>query len=266
MDVGAALVADQQAAEAVQPGEAALDHPALATEAGAVLGPATADLRPGPPLADLSAVTVVVVAAVGEPASGTSPRRPDAAAQRRPGVKQGQQLGDVVRVAAGQGAGERDAGGVDEQVVPRAGAAPVDRARPRRGAPFLAGTWLESATTREKSIAPAARRRASSRACSSSQTPAHCHSSRRRQQVMPEPQPSSGGRCRQALPVCSTKRMPHSAGRSGRRLAPRVAQAPRMRGQQRLDQLPELVGHDPWTHGHRDPSRRDAGRQGGSPS
>jgi len=100
VDVGAARVADQQAAEAVQPGDAALHHPALATAARAVGGTATGDLRPGPPLADLSAVTVVVVAAVGE------------------------------------------------QVVLGARAAPVDRARPRRGAPFLAGTWLESATAR----------------------------------------------------------------------------------------------------------------------
>src|SRR5665647_3631549 len=89
VDVGAALVADQQAAEAVQPGDAALHHPALATAARAVLDPATADLRPGPPLADLSAVTVVVVAAVGEQASGTSPRlRP------RPLPPRGPQAGD----------------------------------------------------------------------------------------------------------------------------------------------------------------------------
>jgi len=53
MDVGAPLVADKQAAEAVQPGEAALGHPALATEARAVGGTAAGDLRPGPPLADL---------------------------------------------------------------------------------------------------------------------------------------------------------------------------------------------------------------------
>jgi len=91
--VGAALVADQQAAEAVQPGDAALHHPALATEAGAVGGTSARDLRRDPPLADLSAVTVVVVAAVGEQAIGTSARRPDAAAQRRHGVKQGAAAG-----------------------------------------------------------------------------------------------------------------------------------------------------------------------------
>jgi len=97
-------------------------------------GTAVGDLRPGPPLADLSAVTVVVVAAVGGQAIGTSARRPDAAAQRRHGVEQRQQLRDVVALAAGQGAGERDTGGGDEQVVLGARAAPVDRARPRRGA------------------------------------------------------------------------------------------------------------------------------------
>jgi len=131
VDVGAALVADQQATEPVQPSDAAaLHYPALATEAGALLGRATADLRRAAAGTQPPPVEVVVVAAVREQAIGTS------------------------------------------------------------SPPFLACTWLESATAREKSISPAARKRASSRACSLSQTPARCHSSRRRQQVMPEPKPS----------------------------------------------------------------------------
>ncbi len=46
MHLGAALVADEQALEVVQPGEAALDDPPEATEPGAVLGLATGDLGP----------------------------------------------------------------------------------------------------------------------------------------------------------------------------------------------------------------------------
>jgi hypothetical protein len=87
----------------------------------------------------------------------------------------------------------------------------VHRARARFGAPFLAWIWLESITARDHSISPAARKRESSSACSRSHTPARCHSSRRRQQVAPEPKPSSAGRCRQAIPVCRTKRIPCSA-------------------------------------------------------
>jgi hypothetical protein len=85
VDVGAALVADQQATEPVQPSDAAaLHYPALATEAGALLGRATADLR--------------------RAAAGTASSRGSSSVMS-------------LRLPAGQDAGERDAGGVDEQVV-----------------------------------------------------------------------------------------------------------------------------------------------------
>ena len=44
VDVAAAVVADEQPLEVVQPGEGALDNPAVATEAGAVRGLAASDL------------------------------------------------------------------------------------------------------------------------------------------------------------------------------------------------------------------------------
>ncbi len=48
MDLGAAVVADEQPFEVVQPGEGALDDPAGATEPGAVLGLAAGDLGGDP--------------------------------------------------------------------------------------------------------------------------------------------------------------------------------------------------------------------------
>ncbi len=45
MDVAAPLVADEQSFELMEPGEGALDDPAVAAEAGAVLGLAAGDLR-----------------------------------------------------------------------------------------------------------------------------------------------------------------------------------------------------------------------------
>ena len=135
-NVGAPLAAHQQAPEAVQPGEAALHHPALAAATGAVGGPAAGDLRRDPPLADLAAVGIVIVAAVGKQTSGSTAGSADKAAHRRHGVQQGQQLRDVVAVAAGQQAGEWDTVGIDEEVVLGARPAPIDRARARRGAPL----------------------------------------------------------------------------------------------------------------------------------
>ena len=65
MDLGASFVADEQAAELVQPGEGALDDPTSATQAGAVPGLATSDLGCDPTLSELAPVLVVVVASVG---------------------------------------------------------------------------------------------------------------------------------------------------------------------------------------------------------
>jgi hypothetical protein len=47
-------------------------------------------------------------------------------------------LGDVIAVAAGHRPGERDAGGVYQEVVLGAVSGSINRARARRGAPFFA--------------------------------------------------------------------------------------------------------------------------------
>ena len=167
-----------------------------------------------------SAVTVGVVAAVADHAGWPLARSAGTARDSGDGVEQRQQLLDVVAVGAGQAPGERETARVDEEMLLRAGTAPVDRARARFGAPFFAWIWLESTTARDHSSSPAARNLASSSACSRSHTPARCHSSNRRQQVTPEPKPSSAGKCRHAIPVCNTNRIPCNASRSGKRLRP----------------------------------------------
>ena len=155
MDVAAAFVADVEAAELVDPGEAALDHPAPAAESGAVPGLAAGDTTGDAALAQAAAVFLVVVAAVGDEQVGPPARSSGTTLDGWNAVEQRLELGDVVAVGAGQRPGKWDAGCVDEEVVLGARTAAVDRARARRGAPFLACTWLESATARLQSIAPA---------------------------------------------------------------------------------------------------------------
>ena len=65
MDLVAAVVADEQPLELVQPGEGALDDPADTAQAGAMGGLAAGDLRADAASAQLAPVLVVVVAAVG---------------------------------------------------------------------------------------------------------------------------------------------------------------------------------------------------------
>jgi hypothetical protein len=113
----AALVADEQSLEVVQPGEGALDDPADTTEAGAVLGLTASDLGLDPAGAELAAVLVVVVAAVGGDTVGPSAWAADLAAYRRDALDERDELGDVVAVAAGERPGERDPGRVYEKVM-----------------------------------------------------------------------------------------------------------------------------------------------------
>jgi hypothetical protein len=101
----------------VKPGEAALYYPPLLAEARAVLGATTGDDRLHASLSQLPAVLVVVIAPVGEQAIGSLAWPADLAGHRADSIHQGQQLGDVVAVAAGQGDRQRHPGGIGDQVV-----------------------------------------------------------------------------------------------------------------------------------------------------
>ena len=124
----------------VQPGEGALDDPAVAAEPGAVLGLAAGDVGADAAAAELAPVLVVVVAAIGDDRLGATAGPADATTYRRHLVQQRDQLGDVVAVAARDSPGQRDPGRVYQEVVLGAGSGSINRARARRGAPFFACT------------------------------------------------------------------------------------------------------------------------------
>lgn len=83
------------------------------------------DLEP----ADLVPVDLVVIAAVGVQVLGAAQWLAALAADRRDGLDQRNQLGDIVAVAAGQRRGQRDAVRLDDHVVLAANLAPVHRGR-----------------------------------------------------------------------------------------------------------------------------------------
>lgn len=127
MEVAASFVADAEPFELVQPGEGALDHPAHLAQSGAVGDAASRDQRLDAALPQQAPILVEVVAPVGiqtpRLAAGTSPPTPN----WRDRVEQGQKLGDVVPIAAGERDGERGSVAVDDQAVLRTGAGAVDR-------------------------------------------------------------------------------------------------------------------------------------------
>jgi len=189
VDLGDALVARSQAAEVVQVREAALDHPALAPEARAVICAPAGDPVGDPPGPQDAPVFVVVIAPVGHDEVRLSARPADPPGDRTGGkvIQERHQLGDVVAVAAGERDRQRDSRGIDQEMVLGACAGAIDRGWPAQEPPKRARMWLASTTARDQSIAPAALSLTRSLWCRASQTPACCQVRSRRQQVTPEP-------------------------------------------------------------------------------
>lgn len=163
MKLAMALIAGPQAAEVMQPGEAALDHPALLAEPRAVFALTPSDQRLDPARAELASVLVVVIATVGEQPLGPPTRPAAPAGHRLEAIDQRQKLSHVVAISAGQRDRQRDAAGIGQQMVLGAGARAVDWRGAGGAPPCKARTWLPSIAAVDQSILPAwlSRRRSS---------------------------------------------------------------------------------------------------------
>jgi hypothetical protein len=109
MQISAVLPADRETLVRVQPGERALHDPSDRAQPRAMRCTAAADHWAHPPLAQQSPILVMVIAPVAQHRVGLAPRRARLAAYRRDGVQQGDELGDVVAVAASDRDRQRDA-------------------------------------------------------------------------------------------------------------------------------------------------------------
>lgn len=117
MLIGVTLPADTEPSELVKPGEAALHDPTLGAQPRSVVLTAPGDQGFDAAGPELATVLVVVIAPVGEQPVGTPARAADLAGDRDDAVDQGQELGDVVAITAGQGDRQRQPAGVCQQVV-----------------------------------------------------------------------------------------------------------------------------------------------------
>jgi hypothetical protein len=162
VDVGASLVADGQAPEAVEPGVGAFGHPSVAAELFAALDTASGDARHDParpafvPTLSgiVSFVGVQLVRAASRSSSSTTP-------QRRDGIKSRRHHDAVVPVGPTQAEAERGASRVGDEMTALAPLAAVRRVRAGGRPLFLAGTDALSRQARLQSIAPDACRRSS---------------------------------------------------------------------------------------------------------
>jgi len=207
------LITDSESTKPVQPSDGAFDNPAGFAQPTAMLGSASSDLRLNSSLFERLSMRVRIVTAVGLDKIGLASGTPRFACDRRNGLNQRQQLGDVVAIGLGQNDRERNAFRVRKDMVLRTGTTAISWVRSRFFPAPRARIEELSATAREKSIRSAPRSFDSSTWCSRSHTLARCHASSRRQQVLPEPQPISLGSICHGIPERSTNRIPVSAAR-----------------------------------------------------
>jgi len=220
MDIGPPFIPNPQAAEAREPGEGALHHPAVAAQLRAALDLAARDPGRDAPLAARRATMRSIVALVGVQLGGSPPRAPQRLLDRGHGVEHRRQRETVREVRRAQAEREREAVPLDQQMLLRARLAAIRRIRAGNFAPLFAGTRRLSRLARDQSISSAMPSRSSSTRCSRAHTPARCQSRSRRQQVTPLPQPISCGSISQGRPVCNTNKIPVKAARSGTRGRP----------------------------------------------
>ena len=220
MDAGASLIADVEASESMQPGQRAFDDPARLPEAAAVRSPALRQLGPNPPSVQLVTMGLGIVAAVALDTRGLMAGPAGPAAQDRKRIDQRQQFGDVIAVGGGQARDNRNPLGVGENVMFRPLLPAIGGVRSSFFPPRSARTELLSTMARARSRWPRRRNSVSKTSCRRRQTPARCHCTSRRQQVLPDPHPISFGSICHGTPARNTKRMPVRAERSGTRGRP----------------------------------------------
>ncbi len=214
MDIVASFVAGGQAAELEDPGDRPFGDPAVATEPLLRLDALAGDPVEDAPLLEVGVAAWDVVGLVGVQLARSDPWTPARTLDRLDQLDDCLEQGAVMVVGGGVPSAQRDAVAVDQEVVLRAGLAPIGRVRPGFGPPFLARRLAESRLARLQSIRSACPSRSSRTVCRRCHTLARFQSRSRRQQVMPAPQPSSRGSHSQGRPVFSTNRIPVRAARS----------------------------------------------------
>ena len=218
MNIGAALVADGEATVAREPGQGALDDPAMSAELLAGVDALASDAAPDPAPMEVASAPGEVVRLVGVELQRTLARAAGAATwaeDRWDAVDQRLEEARVVQVRRREADDQGDAPAVDHKMALRARFAAIRRIRPGRFAPLFAGTLAESRLARDQSIWSASPNQSNNTWWSCCQTPACCQATSRRQQVEPLPQPSSAGSILHGSPVFSTKMIPVRHDRSG---------------------------------------------------
>jgi len=214
MNIITTFITDSKPSKLMQPSKCSLDHPAEYTKAAAIFRPTFCQNRIYTQLTQCVSMRLTVIGSIALNTIRSLTRTTHLTCDRRNRFDQRQKLSYVVAVGSSNFHCERDAVSIGDNVMFRPQFPSIRCIRARFCPPKTARTEAESTIAREKSILSFSRRCLSRMRCILSQIPAFCQSFRRRQQVIPEPQPISFGRYCQGIPVLSTKMIPVRAFRS----------------------------------------------------
>ena len=205
MNAGPTFVPHIEAAKTMEPGQRAFHDPPRATEPTAMRRAALGELGLDPAALQRVAMRLRVVTPVSLNQARLAQGAPRTAAERRNGVDEGQQLGDVVPVGAGQDGRQRDPARVGEEMVLRPRLTAIGWVRSSCFPPRSARTEPLSTRARVRSNSPRWRNSASSTACSRHHTPARCHRTSRASTYGLTHTPVPSGACAKES-HCATRR------------------------------------------------------------
>src|SRR4051812_38498622 len=126
------------------------------------------------------------------------------------------------------------------QVALAAKLRPICGIWPSQQPPKTARTEQLSTTARDQSIWPSRESQSNNTKWIKSQIPSCCQSRNRRQQLIPEPQPSPCGSIRQGIPLRSTKNDAREASPVCQTRSPTLRLG-RRNWQKRFDQIPQRI-------------------------
>jgi len=216
MNIVTTFITNSQSTKLVQPRKRPLNNPAKDPQTTAVLCSTFGQKRIYAQLSQCISMRLAVISSITLNTIRSLTRTTYLACNWRDRFNQWQKLGYIVPVGSGDFYCQRDTIGICDNVMFRPQFPSIRCIRARFRPPKTARTEDESTIARQKSILSFFRRCLSRIRCILSHTPAFCQSFRRRQQVIPEPQPISLGRYCQGMPVFSTKIIPVRAFRLSR--------------------------------------------------
>ncbi len=224
------FVANLQPPESFEPGEGALNHPAMPSKVLFRLDVAPGYAIDDPPLAERLPATWIVVSLVGMELAWFAARTTARALDGRDGIQYRHHHLGIVNIRRRDCDRNWNAPSIDRDVVFDPISSAIRGIRAQRFAPFLAGMFDPSTQTRRRSTPPSLPKVPSRCFQIRSQAPFFCHSINRRRQVLPDPQPSSGGNAFHGMANLRTIRMPSMARRSSTRGRPPFLEVFRGRG------------------------------------